>query len=88
MQAGAQAEHEPAEAEQGGEFDHGPGQDGDQDEGVAGERDGSGAGALSRREYLEGLAAAVLAGASVTVAAGAAPGLHPAVIGAVKPAAA
>jgi arsenite methyltransferase len=46
------------------------------------------AGALSRREYLEGLAAAGFADVSVTFAAAAAPGLHSAIIRAVKPAAA
>ncbi len=46
------------------------------------------AGALARREYLEGLASAGFADASVIFAAEAAPGLHSAVIRAVKPAAA
>jgi arsenite methyltransferase len=45
------------------------------------------AGALSRSEYLEGLAAAGFADASVTFTAEAAPGLHSAIIRAVKPAA-
>ena len=45
------------------------------------------AGALSRREYLEGLAAAGLADASVTFTTEAAPGMHSAIIRAVKPAA-
>jgi arsenite methyltransferase len=44
------------------------------------------AGALSRREYLEGLAAAGFADASVTFTAEAAPGMHSAIIRAVKPA--
>ena len=44
--------------------------------------------ALARREYMEGLASAGFADASVTFAAEAAPGLHSAIIGAVKPAAA
>jgi len=43
------------------------------------------AGALSRREYLEGLAAAGLADASVTFTTEAAPGMHSAIIRAVKP---
>jgi arsenite methyltransferase len=43
------------------------------------------AGALSRQEYLSGLAAAGFAGASVTFTHEAAPGLHAAVIRAVKP---
>jgi arsenite methyltransferase len=45
------------------------------------------AGALSRTEYLGGLAAAGFAGASVTFTTEAAPGLHSAIIRAVKPAA-
>jgi arsenite methyltransferase len=45
------------------------------------------AGALSRREYLDGLAAAGLADASVTFTTEAAPGMHSAIIRAVKPAA-
>jgi arsenite methyltransferase len=45
------------------------------------------AGALSRTEYLEGLAAAGFADPSVTFAAQAAPGMHSAIIRAVKPAA-
>jgi len=44
------------------------------------------AGALSRREYLDGLTAAGFAGASVTFTTEAAPGLHSAIIRAVKPA--
>ncbi len=43
------------------------------------------AGALSRREYLDGLAAAGFAAASVTFTAAAAPGMHSAIIRAVKP---
>ena len=45
------------------------------------------AGALSRAEYLDGLAAAGFAGASVTFTTEAAPGMHSAIIRAVKPAA-
>jgi SAM-dependent methyltransferase len=45
------------------------------------------AGALSRSEYLDGLAAAGLAGAAVTFTNEAAPGMHSAIIRAVKPAA-
>jgi arsenite methyltransferase len=44
------------------------------------------AGALSRREYLDGLAAAGFADASVTFTTEAAPGLHSAIIRAVRPA--
>ena len=43
------------------------------------------AGALSQREYLEGLAAAGLADASVTFTTEAAPGMHSEIIRAVKP---
>jgi arsenite methyltransferase len=57
------------------------------DRAAAGSYVGCIAGALSRREYLEGLAAAGFADASVTFTAEAAPGLHPAIIRAVKPAA-
>jgi len=57
------------------------------DRAAAGSYVGCIAGALSRREYLEGLAAAGFADASVTFAAEAAPGLHSAIIRAVKPAA-
>jgi arsenite methyltransferase len=46
------------------------------------------AGALSRAEYLDGLTAAGFAGASVTFTAEPAPGMHSAIIRAVKPAAA
>jgi arsenite methyltransferase len=45
------------------------------------------AGALSRMEYLDGLAAAGFTGASVTYTTQAAPGVHSAIIRAVKPAA-
>jgi arsenite methyltransferase len=44
------------------------------------------AGALSRREYLDGLTAAGFADASVTFTTEAAPGIHSAIIRAVKPA--
>jgi len=44
------------------------------------------AGALSRTEYLDGLTAAGFTGASVTFTAEAAPGMHSAIIRAVKPA--
>ncbi len=44
------------------------------------------AGALSRTEYLAGLAAAGFTGASVTFTSEAAPGMHSAIIRAVKPA--
>ena len=44
------------------------------------------AGALTRAEYLDGLAVAGFAGASVTFTAEAAPGMHSAIIRAVKPA--
>ena len=57
------------------------------DRAAAGSYAGCIAGALSRREYLEGLAAAGFADASVTFTAEAAPGLHSAIIGAGKPAA-
>ena len=46
------------------------------------------AGALSRAEYLDGLTAAGFAGASVTFTAEPAPGMHSAIIRAVRPAAA
>ena len=42
-------------------------------------------GALSRQEYLAGLAAAGFTGTSVTFAHEAAPGMHSAIIRAVKP---
>ena len=44
------------------------------------------AGALSRAEYLDGLAAAGFTDASVTFTHEAAPGMHSAIIRAVKPA--
>jgi len=53
---------------------------------AAGSSVGCIAGALSRREYLDGLAAAGFGGASVTFTTEAAPGLHSAIIRAVKPA--
>jgi arsenite methyltransferase len=56
------------------------------DRAAAGSYVGCIAGALSRREYLDGLAAAGFTGASVTFTAGAAPGMHSAIIRAVKPA--
>jgi len=58
------------------------------DRAAAGSYVGCIAGALSRTEYLDGLAAAGFAGASVTFTTEAAPGLHSAIIRAVKPAAA
>ena len=57
------------------------------DRAAAGSYVGCIAGALSRREYLDGLTAAGFAGASVTFTTEAAPGLHSAIIRAVKPAA-
>jgi ubiquinone/menaquinone biosynthesis C-methylase UbiE len=57
------------------------------DRAAAGSYVGCIAGALSRREYLDGLIAAGFAGASVTFTTEAAPGLHSAIIRAVKPAA-
>jgi arsenite methyltransferase len=56
------------------------------DRAAAGSYAGCIAGALSRREYLAGLAAAGFADASVTFTTEAAPGLHSAIIRAVKPA--
>jgi len=56
------------------------------DRAAAGSYAGCIAGALSRAEYLDGLAAAGFAGASVTFTTEAAPGLHSAIIRAVKPA--
>jgi arsenite methyltransferase len=56
------------------------------DRAAAGSYVGCIAGALSRREYLDGLTAAGFADASVTFTAEAAPGLHSAIIRAVKPA--
>jgi len=56
------------------------------DRAAAGSYVGCIAGALSRTEYLDGLTAAGFTGASVTFTTEAAPGLHSAVIRAVKPA--
>ena len=56
------------------------------DRAAAGSYVGCIAGALSRAEYLDGLAAAGFADASVTVTHEAAPGMHSAIIRAVKPA--
>jgi arsenite methyltransferase len=56
------------------------------DRAAAGSYVGCIAGALSRSEYLEGLAGAGFADASVTFTTEAAPGLHSAIIRAVKPA--
>ena len=58
------------------------------DRAAAGSYVGCIAGALSRAEYLRGLTAAGFAAASVTFTTEAAPGLHSAIIRAVKPAAA
>jgi arsenite methyltransferase len=55
------------------------------DRAAAGAYAGCIAGALSRAEYLDGLAAAGFAGSSVTFTSQAAPGLHSAIIRAVKP---
>ena len=55
------------------------------DRAAAGSYVGCIAGALSRAEYLDGLAAAGFTGASVTFTSEAAPGLHAAIIRAVKP---
>jgi arsenite methyltransferase len=55
------------------------------DRAAAGSYVGCIAGALSRSEYLEGLAAAGFTGTSVTFTHQAAPGLHAAIIRAVKP---
>jgi arsenite methyltransferase len=57
------------------------------DRAAAGSYAGCIAGALSRAEYLAGLTAAGFADASVTFTAEAAPGMHAAIIRAVKPAA-
>jgi arsenite methyltransferase len=57
------------------------------DRAAAGSYVGCIAGALSRTEYLDGLVAAGFADASVTFTTEAAPGLHSAIIRAVKPAA-
>jgi arsenite methyltransferase len=56
------------------------------DRAAAGSYVGCIAGALSRAEYLDGLAAAGFADASVTFTAEAAPGLHAAIVRAIKPA--
>jgi arsenite methyltransferase len=56
------------------------------DRAAAGSYVGCIAGALSRREYLDGLAAVGFTGASVTFTHEAAPGMHAAIIRAVKPA--
>ena len=56
------------------------------DRAAAGSYAGCIAGALSRAEYLDGLAAAGFADASVTFTTEAAPGMHSAIIRAVKPA--
>jgi arsenite methyltransferase len=56
------------------------------DRAAAGSYVGCIAGALSRSEYLAGLAAAGFTGASVTFTNAAAPGMHSAIIRAVKPA--
>jgi arsenite methyltransferase len=53
---------------------------------AAGSYAGCIAGALSRREYLDGLTTAGFAEASVTFTTGAGPGIHSAIIRAVKPA--
>jgi arsenite methyltransferase len=58
------------------------------DRAAAGSHIGCIAGALSRAEYLDGLGAAGFADASVTFTTAAAPGMHSAIIRAVKPAAA
>lgn len=57
------------------------------DRAAAGSYVGCIAGALSRSEYLDGLAAAGFAGASVTFTHQAAPGMHSAIVRAVKPSA-
>jgi arsenite methyltransferase len=56
------------------------------DRAAAGSYAGCIAGALSRGEYLDGLAAAGFTDASVTFTTAAAPGLHSAIIRAVRPA--
>jgi ubiquinone/menaquinone biosynthesis C-methylase UbiE len=58
------------------------------DRAAAGSYAGCIAGALSRTEYLDGLTAAGFAGASVAFTTDAAPGLHSAIVRAVRPAAA
>ena len=55
------------------------------DRAAAGSYVGCIAGALSRPEYLDGLTVAGFAGASVTFTTEAAPGMHSAIIRAVKP---
>jgi arsenite methyltransferase len=55
------------------------------DRAAAGSYVGCIAGALSRAEYLDGLSAAGFTGASVTFTTQAAPGMHSAIIRAVKP---
>ena len=57
------------------------------DRAAAGSYAGCIAGALSRAEYLDGLAAAGFADASVTFTHEAAPGMHSAIIRAIRPAA-
>jgi hypothetical protein len=57
------------------------------DRAAAGSYVGCIAGALSRSEYRAGLAAAGFTGASVTVTHEAAPGMHSAIVRAVKPSA-
>ena len=57
------------------------------DRAAAGSHVGCIAGALTRAEYLDGLSAAGFADASVTFTSQAAPGMHSAIIRAVKPAA-
>ena len=57
------------------------------DRAAAGSYAGCIAGALSRREYLDGLTTAGFTGASVTFTHEAAPGMHSAIIRAAKPAA-
>jgi arsenite methyltransferase len=52
---------------------------------AAGSYAGCIAGALSRADYLDGLTAAGFTGASVTFTSQAAPGMHSAIIRAVKP---
>ncbi len=57
-----------------------------EDRAAAGSHVGCVAGAMSRAEYLDGLTAAGFAEASLTFTAEVAPGIHPAIIRAVKPA--
>jgi arsenite methyltransferase len=56
------------------------------DRAAAGSHVGCIAGALTRAEYLDGLTAAGFTGAAVTFTAESAPGMHAAIIRAVKPA--